>query len=112
MNRNHILTGLLSCRRRLKIGGSAVERVVDLLNDVRSSDGAAGEDTAVKPLEGLLAATDRIELDINIPLRRSRIHGDVDHFPVFLVTFAFYFGLQAFSPVGARCRKLSACILA
>lgn len=37
-------------------------------------------DTAAEPLEGLLTATDHIELDIDVALRRSRIYGDVNHF--------------------------------
>lgn len=82
----------------LECGSSTVEGVVDLVNNVGSTNSAVVEVAAVKTLEGLLTTSDRVELDKDISLRIG-VNGDVNDFAVLGVAFSLDFRLKILRPI-------------
>lgn len=90
---------------------SAPERVVDLVHNVRRTNHAVIEVTAVQTLQGLLAAGDRVELDVDIAVGVG-VDRDVNDFSVLLVALSLDFDLQLLGPVGAVILELPRNVLA
>ena len=82
-------------------GGSAPERVVDLVHDIGGADHAVVEVAAVETLESLLTARDRVELDVDVALGVG-IDSNVYDLSVLLVALALDFCLEVFDPVAAE----------
>lgn len=79
-------------------GSSTPERVVNLVDNVRSADDASVEATAVEALKSLLAAGHGVELDKNFALTVS-VDSNMNDLAVLLITLRLDFNFKVFNPV-------------
>ena len=97
--------------KRSEVGSRAVQRVVDLVHNIGSTDNTEVECPAVESLQGLLATADGVELDKDLAVGIG-VDGDVNDFAVLLIALDFDLDLKLLGPVGAVLGQLPAQVLA
>jgi hypothetical protein len=73
------------------------ERVVDLIHNVGSTDGAMVEAPTVETLESLLSARYRVKLDVDVALG-IRVNGDMNDLAVLLVALDSNLAFEILDP--------------
>lgn len=80
--------------------GLGEETAIDGLDDRLSSDGATAEESAVETLDGILAARDRFELDVDVALGVG-VYCNVNNLAILLLALVANVVLELSGPVVA-----------
>lgn len=80
--------------------GTREDTAVDGVHDRLGGDRAAAEETTVETLDGVFAALDLVEFQVDVAFR-VRIYGDVNNMAIFVIALLADVLLEFFDPVFA-----------
>lgn len=80
--------------------GTREDAAVDGVHDGLGGDGAAAEEATVETLDGVFAALDLVEFQVDVAFR-VRIYGDVNNMAIFVIALLADVILEFFDPVFA-----------
>ena len=81
----------------LECSGTAVDGVVHLVDDVRSTNGSVVEVSTIQTLEGFLTTGDRVEFHKDLAIGVG-VHSDVNDLAILAIALSLDFVLKIFSP--------------